>query len=163
MEDCRELLERKERECREALREYERRWMEDWHRWNREREELQRALEEHAERILGLQKDLAAKETELSRLRSEVAELRSRLRRPSLGEGFFRRLEAHLDLLDGALLREARGWTALEVEKVLYDLGEERKAVLEGLLSGETPDWRRLWTGLLLEWALWAWLEGGDG
>ncbi len=163
MEDCQELLERKEGECREALREYERRWMEDWQRWNREREELQSLLDEHAERILALQKAIAAKETQLSRLRSEMAELRSRLGRPLLGEGFFRRLEASLNLLDEALLQEARGWTALEVEKVLHGLREERKAALESLLSGGTPDWRRLWTGLLLEWALWAWLEGQDG
>lgn len=170
MDDCRELLERKERECREDLQEYEERWMNDWERWQ---EDIQKLSEE----VWDLKRVLAQREAELSRLRLEAEErerkiarlqrdmdaLRALLRRPPLGEGFFHRLEAHLNLLDGSLLQEARGWTVQEVQRTLGALGEERKMALESLLSGEAPDWKRLWTGLLLEWALWAWLEGGDG
>ncbi|MDW8481597.1 MAG: hypothetical protein RML14_06910 [Meiothermus sp.] len=42
----------------------------------------------------------------------------------------------------------------------LSDLWEERREALSRALEGQPIDWRRLRTGLVLEWALLAWLEG---
>lgn len=170
MAGCEEALRKKDEECKEALRFYEQRWLEDWELWQKERRELLEAVQRLLEEAQDLKRVLAQREAELSglRLRLEereraLARAKAFLRRPLLGEGFFRRLEAHLDLLDETLLQEAREWTVQEVGRTLGALEEERRAALKSLFSGGAPDWRRLWTGLLLEWALWAWLEGGDG
>ena len=73
---------------------------------------------------------------------------------------FFRHLSKELALWDQALLQEVQKLTG---ERLLEWMGErwrERKEALNLLLVGEEPDWKRLRTGLLLEWALLGWLEG---
>lgn len=52
--------------CEERMRWYEQQWQEDWHRWEKEKKELQQRLDEQAEEILALKKQLADRESGLS-------------------------------------------------------------------------------------------------
>jgi septal ring factor EnvC (AmiA/AmiB activator) len=152
------------KDCEEELRWYEKRWEEDVGRLRKEMEELKRLLEEQTEEVLALKRERSRwqeRETELS---SQIETLSRALRRAQnrspLGEGFFRYLSKELALWDQALLQEAQKLTG---ERLLEWMGErwrERKEALNLLLVGEEPDWKRLRTGLLLEWALLGWLEG---
>ncbi|WP_245606080.1 hypothetical protein [Thermus amyloliquefaciens] len=82
------------------------------------------------------------------------------LSRPALNEGFFRHLAQALELWDQALIEEARELGGRRLEPWLKAIWEEREAALSRALAGEIPDWRRVRTSLVLEWALLTWLEG---
>lgn len=152
------------KDCEEELRWYEKRWEEDVGRLRKEMEELKRLLEEQSEEALALKRERSRWQQRETELISQIEDLRRTLRRAQnrspLGEGFFRYLSKELALWDQALLQEAQKLTG---ERLLEWMGErwrERKEALNLLLVGEEPDWKRLRTGLLLEWALLGWLEG---
>lgn len=165
-------------DCKEALAWYERQWEKDRRRWEEEKRALVERLEEQAAEILRLKSGLGEREAQLSRElqgRLEACERRleeeraaregceralERLARPVLGEGFFRYLAQALELWDQALLEEARKLDGNGVEAWLRAIWAERAEALSGALAGQAPDWRRVRTGLVLEWALLAWLEG---
>ena len=152
------------KDCEEELRWYEKRWEEDVGRLRKEMEELKRLLEEQSEEALALKRERSRWRERESELSSQIETLSRALQqaqgRSPLGEVFFRHLSKELALWDQALLQEAQKLTG---ERLLEWMGErwrERKEALNLLLVGEEPDWERLRTGLLLEWALLAWLEG---
>lgn len=83
--------------------------------------------------------------------------------RPPLSEGFFRYLAQALELWDRTLIEEARKLGGSRLEPWLKAIWAEREEALSRALAGEAPDWRRVRTGLVLEWALLTWLEGVQG
>ncbi|GAA6760949.1 hypothetical protein [Thermus oshimai] len=173
--------------CEERLRWYEQRWEEDWRRWEKEKKALQQRLDEQTEEILALKKQLAGRESVVTRtLEEQIEDLRRRLEeeenarkdcqealrqtesklkdlshRP-LGESFFRYLEKSIDLWDQKLLEEVRHLQAVSIGPWLKTLWREREEALSRVLLGGQADWRRLRTALVLEWALLAWLEGAQ-
>lgn len=171
--------------CEEELRWYEQQWEEDRRRWEDEKRGLQQRLDEQAEEILALKKQLADRESAAIRaLEEQLEDLRRRLKEeedtrkgyqealrraeaklealshPPLGDTFFRYLGKSIDLWDQQLLEEASRLQGNGVGSWLKRLWKEREEALSQVLSGGQPDWRRVRTGLVLEWALLAWLEG---
>jgi hypothetical protein len=163
----------------ETLRWYEQRWEADHRRWEEERRNLEERLAEQAEELLSLRRKVAEQERRVNldedledlrrhwneerRARKEceglVLELKAALR-PPLGEGFFRELARALELWDEVLIEEARQLEAGELKSWFKAIWSEREGALAQALSGGVPDWRRIRTGLVLEWALLTWLEG---
>lgn len=164
--------------CEEALKWYEQKWKEDKRRWEEEKRTLEERLEEQAAEILKLKSRLGKQESQASeKFQSRLEEQRAArerceraleqikrqletLSRPALGEGFFRHLAQALELWDRALIEEARKLSGSRLEPWLRAIWREREEALSQALGGETPDWRRVRTGLVLEWALLTWLEG---
>lgn len=185
-------MERLSEECRELLRWYERQWMEDRERWRGEKTRLEDQVEALAER---LKHERESREGEIARVRAhyedqirkrdelarkareerercarDLEEALARLKvaqHPPLGEGFFRRLAQEQSLWDQVLLGRAQSLAGIQ-DWVRW-LGEEwswRSQAVQEASAGQPIDWRRLWTGMVLEWGLWAWLEGqgfGEG
>ncbi len=172
-------------ECRKHLRWYERRWQEDWARWQAEKAALEERLqaledilyEERHRLAAALNEQRAQYETQLSRKDEDLRRLRQQLdactealsrlqttlertSRAPLGEGFFQRLARDIALWDQTLLQEAQRLSGQELRPFLQGLWSRRSRFLAGVLEGQDVDWKELWTGLVLEWALWAWLEG---
>lgn len=173
--------------CEERMRWYEQQWQEDWHRWEKEKKELQQRLDEQAEEILALKKQLADRESGAIRaLEEQIKDLKERLKEeekvrkdcqealwqtesklkalshPPLGGGFFRYLEKSIDLWDQKLLEEVRHLQAVSIGPWLKTLWREREEAISRVLLGGHVDWRRVRTALVLEWALLAWLEGAQ-
>lgn len=172
----------------EALRWYKRQWEEDHHRWEEEKRTLEGRLEEQAAEILELKSRLGKQESQASeKFQSQLKACEHRLEeqqaarerceraleqikrqletlsRPALDEGFFRYLAQALELWDRTLIEEARKLSGNRLEPWLKAIWAEREEALSRALDGETPDWRRVRTGLVLEWALLTWLEGVQG
>lgn len=63
-------------------------------------------------------------------------------------------------LWDQVLVQEASTVSVTSLPTWLDALWQERREALAQALAGEAVDWRRVHTGLVLEWALLAWLEG---
>lgn len=172
----------------EALKWYEQKWEEDYRRWEEEKRVLEKRLEEQAVEILALKRGIVAQESQAIRtLESQVEELKRRLEeertargrceealqrvkrqlevtsRPPLSEGFFSYLAQAVELWDLALIEEARKLSGNSLEPWLKGIWKEREEALFEGLGGEAPDWRRVRTGLVLEWALLTWLEGIRG
>ncbi len=160
-------------DCKEALRWYEQRWEEDRQRWIEEKKKLEKRLEEQAEEILKLKNQLEAckgcpekQKVARERCENDLDQAKKQLQnlsRPVLGEGFFRYLAQATELWDQVLIREARELRGTGLEPWLKGIWREREEALSRALAGETPDWRRIRTGLVLEWALLTWLEGIRG
>lgn len=171
--------------CKEALENFERLWLEDKRRWEREKGALLERLDEQAKEILELKYKLGKadsetrtrfqdqlelcqhglKELEAARAQCERALEQARrqletLSQPALGEGFFRHFAEAIELWDWKLIEEARQVGGTSLEPWLRAIWKEREEALSRVLSGETIDWCRVRTGLVLEWALLAWLEG---
>lgn len=162
----------------EALKWYEQKWKEDKRRWEEEKRTLEERLEEQAAEILKLKSRLGKQESQASeKFQSRLEEQRAArercehalqqikrqletLSRPALSEGFFRYLAQALELWDRTLIEEARKLSGSRLEPWLRAIWREREEALSRALGGETPDWRRVRTGLVLEWALLTWLEG---
>ena len=176
-------------ECRELLRWYEARWLEDRDRWQEEKNRLQARLEALDK---SLREERLSREAEIARIRSDydallqqreeaarkakeereqcakaLEEALARLevaQHPPLGEGFFRRLAQEQSLWDQKLLEKARSLQDLDLARWMGEEWSWRSRALLEASKGHPIDWRRLWTGLVLEWGLWAWLEGqGSG
>lgn len=165
-------------DCEEALRWYERQWEEDHHRWEEEKKRLERRLDEQAEEIVSLKQAVAEQEQQAFRaLEERVRKLEQSLReeqeshrrckealdlasRPVLGADFFHYLAQALEIWDQTLVEKARELQGNELEHWIEAVWEERKEALSRALGGKEPDWRRIHTGLVLEWAFLAWLEG---
>lgn len=172
-------------DCKETIRWYERKWEEDRQRWEEEKKALERRLDEQAAEILTLKEKLRAQESqtintlmsqikernrhleEEKRAHSQCKEAYQRLKeqleiasRPALDEGFFRYLAQELELWDRALIEEARLLNRHGIEPWLKALWKEREDALSQALASKVIDWRRVRTGLVLEWALLTWLEG---
>ncbi|PZA07722.1 MULTISPECIES: hypothetical protein [unclassified Meiothermus] len=165
-------------DCKEALRWYERKWEEDRQRWEAEKKRLEQRLDEQAEEIVSLKQAVAEQEQQALRaLEERVRKLEQSLReeqeahrrckealnlasRPVLGADFFHHLAQALELWDRTLIEEARKLGGSRLEPWLKAIWAEREVALSRALGGEAPDWRRVRTGLVLEWALLTWLEG---
>jgi septal ring factor EnvC (AmiA/AmiB activator) len=152
------------KDCEELLRWYEKRWEEDVLRLKKDKAELQRLLDEQTEEVLDLKRERSQWQERESELISQIEDLRRTLRqaqnRSPLGEGFFRHLSKELALWDQALLQEARQIRGEALLIWLEARWRERKEAIALLQEAKEPNWKRLRTGLLLEWALLAWLEG---
>lgn len=169
----------------DEVRWYEKQWLEDRGRWEEEKRSLQQRLEEQAAEILELKRKAAeCADEKVEKLQRQVDELQQRLKeeqaahkqcakaleqakqqlaalaRPPLGEGFFRYLGQHIELWDQALVEEARKLEGPGIERWLRAIWAEREGALSQVFAGETADWQRVRTGLVLEWALLTWLEG---
>jgi hypothetical protein len=116
---------------------------------------MARLLEEQAQEILDLKRRLSLLQEKLRRCQEALE--RPSPQAPPLGEAFFQKMAQALALWDQTLLEEARGLEGTGVREWLKTLWQEREEALGRV--GEA-DWRRLYTGLVLEWALLAWLEG---
>lgn len=138
---------------KEALRWYEQQWEADRRRWEEEKKRLEQRLEEQTAAIIRLQAE-AAQEREARERYHELAA------RPVLGAEFFHHLARSLELWDQALIEEAQQLKATSLEAWLRAAWKAREEALAEALMGGMPDWRRVRTGLVLEWALLAWLEG---
>jgi len=151
-------------------KELERLWQKDKERWEEEKARMTRLLEEQEQEILDLKRKLSLLGTEdlrkqLSLLQEKLRRCQEALERPSpqappLGEVFFQKMAQALALWDQTLLEEARGLEGAGVREWLKALWREREEALGRALEGGEADWRRLYTGLVLEWAFLAWLEG---
>lgn len=172
-------------DCKETIRWYERKWEEDRQRWEEKKKALEKGLEEQAAEILILKEKLKEQESQTiktlvsqievyNRLleeertaHSQCKEAYQRLKaqleitsRPALGEGFFRYLARELELWDRALIEESRLLNRHGIEPWLSALWKERKDAFSQALASKVIDWRRVRTGMVLEWALLTWLEG---
>jgi len=183
-------------DCRQRLKWYEQKWLDDRAAWEKEKKRLEALLEDCAEENLRLRKAVSQVEAlraekaalvrqleqmasckgqleealaEVSHLKSAIeAErlradgLRRQLHTAPLSEGFFSKLHSP-KLLDVELLRTLEDQDRDGFWRRMRELGEERRSALANGLNGQTPrkgfDWKRLYTGLFLEWALLAWLE----
>lgn len=172
-------------DCEEELRWYEQAWKKDKQRWEEEKRTLEGRLKEQAAEILELKSSLGKQESQVrekfqslleacerrleeqrsarescERALEQIKRQLETLSRPALGEGFFRYLAQALELWDQVLIEEARKLSGSRLEPWLKAIWAEREEALSRALGGETPDWRRVRTGLVLEWALLTWLEG---
>lgn len=183
-------------DCRELLKWYEQKWLDDRATWEKEKKGLEALLENCAEENLHLRKAVSQVEAlraekaaltrqleqmapckkkleealaEISRLKSVIEAERRRadglhrqLQAVPLSEGFFRKLRS-LELLDGDLLKTLEDQDRDGFCQRIRELSEERSSALANGLDGRVPrkgfDWKRLYTGLFLEWALLAWIE----
>ncbi|MDM7323640.1 MAG: hypothetical protein P3W93_001355 [Thermus sp.] len=178
-------MENREEDCRKLLQWYEKRWEEDFKRWQAEKAALEGRLQEcldaiyqerakYAMDLARLRADyeaqLARKEEEAKGLRREKAACQEdllgakraleRATHPPLGEGFFHRLAQDSALWDQVLLEKAQLLTGRNLPSFLRDAWRRRASFLAAVVKGQSVNWKELWTGMVLEWALWAWLEG---
>jgi chromosome segregation ATPase len=172
-------------DCQERLKWFEQHWKEDRRRWEEEKGRLEERLKAQSREIVELRRKLTEQEHTLREeyrrktetLQRTVEEQQEALHRceralqkannrleglsqPPLGEGFFRYLAQALEIWDQTLVEQARELQGNELEHWIEAVWEERKEALSRALGGKKPDWRRIRTGLVLEWALLAWLEG---
>ncbi|MEN2981798.1 MAG: hypothetical protein ABDH20_04225 [Thermus sp.] len=148
---------------REDLAWYERELEACWKQLAEERtawQETKRRLLEGISRCSHRVRALEAKGREREK---EVEALKRRLEaldRPALGEGWLAALRKELDHWDQRLVEKVGAVRAGSLEEALEELLGMRLEALRRHLQGERPDFKALYTALVLEWALWAWLEG---
>ncbi|GAA6756159.1 hypothetical protein Thermus77420_16350 [Thermus thalpophilus] len=164
LEEERKTLEAKFREdlawyereweaCREALEEERRAWAE-------QRRAFLKEISECSKANLALKAELARAEEERRRLQNALKRLQV-LERPALGRHFLEAFREDLRLWDERLLQEAEALKNTGLEDFLQKLLEDRLTALARYRQGEEVDFKALRTALVLEWALWAWLEAG--
>ncbi len=116
-----------------------------------------RELREHLKALMPLQERCAVLEREIRGLRRKL----SALDRPAIGRRYLEALREDLALWDERLLTEAEGVEAHGLQGFLQALWLRRKEAFHRLEKGEDLDFAAVRTALVLEWAIWTWLEAG--
>ncbi|BDG17707.1 DUF713 domain-containing protein [Thermus brockianus] len=154
--ELKELLEKKDEEITKLKRELT-------EQGNQIREQCRRELEALRADLEGMRQAHRRCEQTLLQTQNQLEHTQKRLEtlsQPPLGEGFFRYLRKHIELWDQTLIEEISQLHRENLESWFKETWAEREKALSQVLSAEVVDWRRVRTGLVLEWALLAWLEG---
>ncbi|MGC8968824.1 MAG: hypothetical protein ACP5JV_11095 [Thermus sp.] len=158
----------------EDLAWYEREWEacrqkleEERQEWNAARKQLLSELSECSKKVRELKarlKALEGLEGRCSALQGEVQGLTrklSALSRPAIGRRYLEALREELALWDERLLEEAEHVQARGLEGFLQALWARREEAFRCLQGGEEVNFAAVRTALVLEWAIWTWLEAG--
>ncbi|RMH58728.1 MAG: hypothetical protein D6684_00485 [Deinococcus-Thermus bacterium] len=154
--ELKELLEKKDEEITKLKRELT-------EQGNQIREQCRRELEALRATLEGMREAHSGCEQTLLHTQNQLGQTQKRLEalsQPPLGEGFFRYLGEQIKLWDQTLIEEASQLHGNKLESWFKAIWAEREETLSQALGGAAVDWRRVRTGLVLEWALLAWLEG---
>lgn len=163
-----------EAQFRQDLAWYEREW-EDCRRrlekereeWNATRKRLLNELSDCSKNLRGLKQRLQALEDleeRCSALNREVQGLTRKLaalNRPAIGRRYLEALRENLALWDEQLLAEAEGVQTHGLEGFLHVLWARREEAFRRMQAGEEVNFGAVRTALVLEWAIWTWLEVG--
>lgn len=159
---------------REDLAWYEQEWEacrrkleEERQEWNATRRQLLNKLSECSKKVWELKarlKALEGLEERCSALQGEVQGLKrklSALNRPAIGRRYLEAFREELALWDERLLEEAEHVQVQGLEGFLQALRARREEAFRCLQEGEEVNFAAVRTALVLEWAIWTWLEAG--